>query len=197
MNRWFSAVSQFLPPRSVLLTYWGMSLFLIVLAGMGLEETGEQEAALWGLPLRGFGGTSRDILQNAYREMMCHAWTLVTLPFVTFFGMGPLVRSFRRDFVLFLRYSRCSRLFIEAARLGALLAVMVLALVPFAAGAVWGLGQVGSDWRHALQGMAACGGCAVFLCTLIYLLAALAVSVEVTIALSLVTPFFLTGSWPT
>ena len=193
MTRLIYAVRQFLPSMSSILVYWLVVVSLIVVAAMGLKETGKDTASLWGLPLRGFGGESREILVNAYLEMMYHAWTFITLPFACFIGMKPLVKSFRRDFDQFLRYSRSSRLFIEVSRESAICSIVVGLSLPFVAGVLWGTQHMGVNWHEGLHGLASCGGIILFVCVLIYLLASLGIAAEISLALAFVTPFFLTG----
>ena len=119
MTRLTRAARQLVPSTLWIFTYWVVSLGLLLVITMGLRATGEQSGTLWGLKLQGFGGTSDQILSNAFLEMMCHAWTVVALPFTCFVGLKPLCRSFRSDFTQFLRFSRSSRLLAEGRRISA------------------------------------------------------------------------------
>ena len=193
MKRLAYAIRLFLPSFRWILVYWIITVLFIAMAGMGLKEKGRDAAVIWGLPLHGFGGEACEILKNAYMEMMYHAWTFVTLPFVCFIGMSPIIKAYRRDFAQFLRYSRSSRLFIEVTRVMAVLAVTGIVSLPFAAGILWGISFMGLNWHEALDVLISCGGTILFVCVLIYLLAFLSVPVEITVALAIVIPFFLTG----
>lgn len=193
MRRLLSATRQLLPSTRSILAYWLISVSFIAAAAMGLQETGTDAAALWGLRLDGFGGTPQETLRNAYLEMMYHAWTFVTLPFVCFVGMQPLARSLRRDFAQFLRFSRSSRLFIELCRIVALMLVVAIVSLPFAAAVVCGTWHPGLDWHGGLKGLVACCGTTLFITGFIYLLAFLTTPAEITAALALVTPFLISG----
>lgn len=197
MNRLMRGTRLLLPGFGWMGAYWAMTVVLLTLVSLGLEATGPYSGSLWGLPLQGgiggFGVKVDQILQNAYLEMMRHIWMIVLLPFVCFVGTKPLARSFHSDFEEFLSYSRSPRLFIEAARFLALGALVVGLFLPFVAGALWGMVLPGLDWTRALDGMASCGACLLFVSILVYLFASIGFPPEISSSLGLVAPFFLTG----
>lgn len=194
MKRLVVAARKLLPSSSSFINYWLLSGVLIGMVALGLRKTDEQSGTLWGLTL---SATDWDepgsVIQQAYREMIYHVWTVIALPYVCFFGIQPLVKSFRRDFVQFLRYSHSSRQFVESARILAVVGLVFAVSLPFLAGAALGRLYPGLNWDEALYLIGSCGGTILFIVALIYMLAAVGIRAEIIVAVALVTPFFLTG----
>lgn len=193
MTRLTRAARQLMPSTRWIITYWVVSLGLLLAITMGLRATGEQSGTLWGLQLRGFGATSDQILGNAFLEMMQHVWTIVALPFTCFVGLKPLCRSFRSDFTQFLRFSRSSRLLAEGGRLAALLSMVMVVSLPFAVVAYCGRLHPGLAWDMVFTGIASCAAATLFVSVMVYLLASAATPPDIAIGTGMAAPFFLTG----
>jgi hypothetical protein len=192
MIHFLVAARKLLPSNVSITIYWLLTTFLIGFAALGLKANSDRTGTIWGVPLVGWDENS-DVLQQAFREMLYHVWTFITLPYVCFYGMRPLVRSFRVDFVQFLRYSSSSRIFIESVRILAILAIVLVSLLPFMIGAICGMLHPGQSLNEAIFIVGTCGGTILFIATFIYLFAAIGSPGEIIIALALVTPFFLSG----
>jgi len=193
MRRLTRVARQLMPSALWIITYWAVSLGLLLVIATGLRTTGEQSGSLWGLKLVRFGYTSDQILSNAFVEMMRHVWTVVALPFTCFVGLKPLCRSFRSDFTQFLRYSRSSRLLVEGGRLAAFLFTVLAVSLPFAAASLCGHLYLGLTWETVVTGGASCAAATLFVSVMVYLLASFGTPTEIAIGIGMPVPFFLTG----
>jgi len=193
MRRFLLATRLLLPSSASVIGYWLLVSAFLVLVTTGMKATSDTTATLWGFRLAGFGSTSTQIQSNAFLEMIHHAWTIVTLPFVCFIGLRPLLRSFRTDFGLFLRFSRSPCFFIEAVRGLTLLIVIVVVSMPFAAAVAWGRWWPGLAWPEVWSGLASCTATMLFIATLTYLLAVWRLPREIVVSLGMVTPFVVEG----
>lgn len=156
MKRLLLATRLLLPSSAWIISYWLLVSTFLVLVTTGMKATSDSTATLWGFRLAGFGSTSRQIQSMAFLEMIHHAWTILTLPFVCFIGLRPLLRTFRTDFGLFLRFSRSPCFFMETVRGLALVILIVVVSVPFVAAILWGTcgldsngPRSGAVWRLA------------------------------------------------
>ena len=196
MSRFRGAVVLLLPSWSWIGAYWVIASTLLLAIGLGLKATGPLpgQGSLWGYPLHSdWGVLPEEILRKSYLELTYHVWTLVALPFVFIAAMRRLTMSLRTDFSQFLRFSRSSRIFIEGARIAALLSILLILCLPFSAHCLWALVRPGVAAQTSLDAFAAIASCTALLLAVVYLMAAIGVPMELVFCFGVVCPFLLAG----
>ena len=193
MKRLFVATRLLLPSSAWIISYWLVASAFLILVAVSMKATSDSTATLWGFRLVGFGSTSTQIQSTAFLEMVHPAWTILTLPFVCFIGLRSLLRSFRTDFQLFLRFSHSSCFFMETVRSLSLLVVIAIATAPLVVAILWGHLRPGLEWAEVRCGLVSCTVTVSFVATLTYLLASWGMSREIAVSLGLVTPFLMEG----
>lgn len=144
----FGKALALLMPNPVFYIIYILSLTLLfILMINGFKVTGEYSAEFYGMKLLGFSIEGKNIAANAYVEFCFHLWwaALLTLTFVM---LKPYMNSWNRDFRNFLRFSRQSRFFMEAARAAALVCSVFLLLVPFVFACLMGKYFLNLEWSY-------------------------------------------------
>ncbi len=150
-------------------------------------------AFLWGLRIDKLGSDPNSAVQYAYLEMCHHLWLLITLPFICFWGIRPILTTFDSDFLQFLRYGKSSRLRVEAMRVFGLSIIAVMAMMPFLVTAWLGMRFLSTGDDLFFQCIASCLVPTIFVAAFAYVIRAAGIGLGSSLALAISMPFFLTG----